>query len=190
MAPILATIEPTTATAGATWTWSTSSSTYSVADGWTLSYAVLGAGKLTWDAAWVTESGETRTIVIPPASTAKLSAGRYEVTRIWTGSGTYAGRVDFEPCDPLTVAPDPTTAAPGDRVAFAEANLAAVEAAITARLKGDEPEEYTIGGRSVRKIDLKQLQAMRGALSAELWRLRNPGRAFRSMGARFSAPSA
>lgn len=190
MALILATIEPTTATAGATWTWSVSSSTYAAADGWALSYAILGTSKLLWDDAYVATSGETRTVTIPTTATAPFAAGRYEVTRIWTGSGTYANRVDFEPCDPLTVAANPTTAAPGDRVAFAEANLAAVEAAIAKRLKNDEPEEYTIGGRSVRKIDLKQLYAMRGSLSAELWRLRNPGRAFRSMGVRFSVPSA
>ena len=190
MAPILATTEPTTATAGATWTWTVSSSTYPVSEGWTLSYATLGAGKLSWDASWVTESGETRTIVVPTTSTAPLAAGRYERTRIWTGSGTYAGRVDFEPCDPLTVAANPSLAAPGDRVAFAEANLAAVEKAISARLAGDQPEEYAIGGRSVRKIELGELMAIRGKLSAELWRLRNPGRAFRSMGVRFSVPSA
>lgn len=189
MAPILATIEPTTATAGATWTWAISSSTYPIADGWALSYAVLGAGKLPWDDAWVTESGETHTVVVPATSTATLTAGRYELTRIWTGSGTYANRVDFEVCAPLTVAANPTTAAPGDRVAFAEANLAAVEKAISARLAGDQPEEYAIGGRSVRKIELGELMAIRGKLSAELWRLRNPGRAFRSMGVRFSQAS-
>lgn len=190
MAPILATTEPTTATAGATWTWSVSSSTYTAAEGWALSYAILGTSKLSWDAGYVTTSSETRTVVIPATATAVFAAGRYEVTRIWTGSGTYAGRVDLEPCDPLTVAANPTLAAPGDRISFAEANLAAVEKAITARLAGDQPEEYTIGGRSVRKIDLKQLQAMRGSLSAELWRLRNPGRAFRSTAVRFSVPSA
>lgn len=190
MAPILATTEPTTATAGATWTWAISSSTYSASEGWTLSYAIAGASTLLWSSGYATTSGETRTVVIPSTETAKFAAGRYEVTRIWTGSGTYAGRVYVEPCDPLTVAANPTLAAPGDRISFAEANLAAVEKAITARLAGDQPEEYTIGGRSVRKIDLKQLYALRGSLSAELWRLRNPGRAFRSMGVRFSVPSA
>lgn len=190
MAPITPTTEPTIATAGATWPWTVAPTTYPISEGWALSYAVVGAGKLLWDDAWVTDDGATHTVTVPYTATAALAAGRYEITRIWTGSSTYAGRVDLEPCPPLTVAPDPTTAAPGDRVLFAEANLAAVEKAITARLAGDQPEEYTIGGRSVRKIDLKQLQAMRGALSAEVWRLRNPGRAFRSMGVRFSVPSA
>jgi hypothetical protein len=190
MAPITATIEPTTATAGSTWIWTVESPTYPVSEGWALSYAILGGSKLLWSASYVANDGTTHTVTIPATITAAFTAGRYEVTRIWTGSSTYAGRVEFEACEPLNVAANPSLAAPGDRVAFAEANLAAVEAAITARLAGDQPEEYAIGGRSVTKMKIGELIAIRGKLSSELWKLRNPGVGNRTLAVRFSPASA
>lgn len=189
MAPIVPTSEPIAATAGATWTWTTSSSTYPVSEGWALSYVFAGASTLPWSTGYVTDDGATHTVTIPATVTALLSAGRYEVTRKWTGSATYADRIDLEALAPLAVAVNPLLVAPGDRVTFAEANLAAVEAAITARLAGDQPEEYAIGGRSVRKIDLKELRAMRTSLQSELWKARNPG-VVRQHVVRFSVPSA
>jgi hypothetical protein len=189
MAPITPSIEPTAATAGSTWLWTASSSDYPVSEGWALSYAILGSSKLTWVAGYVTNDGVTHTVTIPATVTTLFAAGRYEVTRIWTGSGTYAGKVYSESCPPLTVAADPSIASPGDRVAFAEANLWAVESAITARLAGDQPEEYAIGGRSVTKIPLTELFALRGQLSSELWKLRNPAAGNRTLAVRFSQAS-
>lgn len=173
MAPLLPRIEPTTVTAGSTWTWLLSSGTYPVSEGWTLSYAINGVSRLTWSAAYLAADGET--VTIPATATASIEAGTYELTRIWTGSGTYSGRRDTEACPALQVLHDPATVVAGDRVAFAEANLAAVEAAITARVSGDEPQEYTIGNRSVVKMPLNELLALRAKLRAELWALRNPG---------------
>ena len=137
MAPITPTIEPTTATSGSTWTWTAYSSDYPVSEGWALSYVITGVRSLVWSTGYVTNNGTTHTVVIPPAATLPLTAGRYEVTRIWTGSSTYAGIRYDEALPPLTVVADPVTAADGSRVTFAETNLAAVEAAITARLAGD-----------------------------------------------------
>lgn len=173
MAPILPRVEPTTVTAGSTWTWLLSSGTYPVSEGWTLSYALNGVSRLTWSSAWLAADGET--VTIPATTTATIAAGTYELTRIWTGSGTYAGRRDTEACPALQVLPDPATVVAGERVSFVEANLQAVEAAITARVAGDQPQEYTIGNRSVVKMTLGELLALRAKLRAELWALRNPG---------------
>jgi hypothetical protein len=154
-----------------------------------LSYAIAGKSALVWNSGWVTNDGSTFTVIVPFATTGALEAGRYEVTRIWTGSGTYSGVKYFERLDPLTIMPDASTAMPGDRTTFAEINLAYVEAAISARLSGDEPEEYTIGGRSVRKMTLADLKAMRATLQNELFRLRHPGTGYASLAVTFTRPS-
>ena len=185
MAPILPTIEPTEATAGSTWTWKILSSSYPVAEGWVLSYAVAGLSTLVWSAAWLAADGQTVTI---PAASTSLDPGRYEITRIWTGAGPYAGQKYTEALPTLAVAPNPSFAAPGDRVRFAEKALAYVEAALLGRYADDMPLEYTIGGRmggrSVRKMDLAELKRARIELQAELRKL--SGRTRRTVRIRFT----
>lgn len=188
MSRTLATTPPTTATAGDTWQWTASSPDFPVSEGWTLSYVIAGVSVLTWDASWVTDDGTEYTVEVPSTATAVLSPGRYEVTRVWTGTSTYAGQRFTETEAPLTVLADPGAVAPGDRVAFAETNLAAVQAAITARLAGDQPEEYTIGNRSVKRMSLAELYAMRTKLQDELRALRAPATPRRTIAVRFARP--
>lgn len=178
------------AIAGSTWTWTVSSAAYPISEGWVLSYRMAGSAVLAWSTSWISNDGTTHTVAIPYTTTAGLTPGRYEFSRVWVGAGTYSGQRFLEALDPLTVQADPTSAAPGERVAFAEAALAAVEAALTARFAGDEPEEYTIGNRSVRKMSLVDLQRTRAQLQTELWRLKNPGVGYRSLAVRFTQPSA
>jgi hypothetical protein len=189
MAPIIPLVEPTLATSGSTWKWTTASAAYPVSEGWALSYVIAGVRSLVWSTGYVANDGTTHTITIPPAATLPLLTGRYEITRVWTGSGTYSGVRYTEALPALTVLPDPATVQDGDRVTFAETNLAAVEAALTARLAGDQPEEYSIGGRSVKKISIPELRSMRTALQAELWKARNPG-VVRQRSVRFTVPCA
>lgn len=175
MAPVLPVGEPTEITAGSTARWSISSTVYSTGEGWVLSYALVGVATLVWSAGYVTSSGDTRTIVLPADATQYLPDGRYECTRIWTGTGDHAGERYTETLPAITVLPDPAQQVAGDRVAFAERNLGHVETAITARLAGDQPEEYQIGGRSVRRMALAELLRLRRDLQGELWRLRHQG---------------
>jgi hypothetical protein len=184
MAPPVPNIEPVQATAGSTWRWKWASATYPVSEGWTLSYSLNGVSRLTWSAGWVAADGAT--ITIPATSTAVIKAGRYELTRVWTGSGTYSGQVFTEPLDALTVTANPATVAAGVAVSFAETNLAAVKAAITARLAGDQPVEYSIGGRSVVKMSLLELQQVRVSLEAELRRINGQRR---TIAIRFTQPT-
>jgi len=176
MAPITPTIEPSSVTAGATWRWDMSSSTYP-SDTYTLSYAIRGRDALVWSAAWAVDTDGVWAVTIPAATTALITAGAYEITRVWTNGAV----VYLEQLPTLTVAPNPLTAAPGDRVAFAEANLAAVEKAITARLAGDQPEEYMIGGRSVKRMTLLDLKKTRRELQDEVFRLRSGGQTRRRL---------
>lgn len=188
MTVTIATEPPIEAVAGDTWQWTVTPSTYTVALGFTLAYRLAGASTLAWDARYVTTSGDTHTVTIPASATALLTPGRYELTALYTGSGAYAGQRFSEACPPVTVRPDPTQQAPGDRLAFAERNLAAVEAALTARLAGDQPEEYTIGNRSVRRMTTTELMRLREQLKAEVRSLRRPTMPRQTIGVRFTRP--
>lgn len=190
MAPTIPVGEPTSLVAGSTAKWTLSSGTYPVSEGWALSYAFNGASTLAWSSGYVTDDGSTFTVTLSASVTGKLTPGTYEATRIWTGSGSYAGEVYREPLDPILVVADPAQQGPGDRLAFAEVNLKHVEVAITTRLCGDEPEEYEIGGRSVTKMSLAELKKTRAELRSEVWRLRNPGKPYRQIAVRFTVPSA
>lgn len=175
MAPVVPTIEPTDVTAGSTWTWKMSSGIYPISEGWTLSYAIRGLAALAWSTSWISNDGSSFTIVIPPASTLPLKEGSYEFTRIWAGSGSYAGQTFYEQLPTLTVQADPVTAIAGARVPMVEQAYTAVKAAYYARLAGDEPEEYTIGGRSVRKMSISDLWKQLCILASRVTRLRNGG---------------
>lgn len=138
-----------------------------MAEGFSLSYAVLGASKLTWDATWVSSSVSTHTVTIPATATADLAAGRYEITRIWTGSSGTAGQVYTAKLSPLTVEANPATAGAGDRQTWEEKTLAVVEAVLSGRVT-DDIAMYQIGGRTVSKLPLQELVALRSSLRAAL----------------------
>ena len=130
-----------------------------------MSYAILGASRLNWDAAFVSSSGTDHTVTIAASATADLTAGVYEVTRIWTGSGTYANQVYTVPCPALTVLANPATAGAGDRQTWEEKTLAVVESVLEGRVT-DDILMYQIGGRTVSKIPLQELLSLRSSLRA------------------------
>lgn len=168
--------EPTTATAGNTWTWTKRFNSYAPTESggtWTLSYALAGSRTLDWDASWVTTSGNVWTITIP-ASKTSIPAGRYEWTAILTGGSGYAGQRFTPEWGVLTVTANPALLAPGDTVAFAETQLAMVESVLSGRITADV-EAYSIGGRQITTIPFAELWALRGRLRSEVWKLRNPG---------------
>lgn len=168
MAPTVPSREPTATVAGMTWSWTLASSTYPPSEGWTLSYSIVGPSVLGWDPVWVSTvpSGDYA-VTIPATATTGLLPGQYRVMRIWSrGAERYAEHVPR-----LLVTADPT--APVDSAQSAdERALAAVQAAIAARLAGDEPEEYTIGSHSVRRLSLQTLTQLEQRLRAAVWRAR------------------
>lgn len=163
MAPTIPTGEPTTVTAGSTWTWKLSHTTYPVSEGWALSYAINGVGKLAWSASYVASSGTDHTVTIPAANTADLPPGTYEFFRVWTGSGGTAGQVYTEALPRLAVLANPQTAGAGDRQSWEEKTLAVIETVLSGRIT-DDIAMYQIGGRTVSKIPFNELVAMRAAL--------------------------
>lgn len=184
MAPTVPTIEPETATAGDTWLWTYADGAYQLSEGWTLSYALAGASVLDWDSSWVAASGNVSTITVPATTTADLTPGSYEFSRIWTGSGTYAGRVHSVVLSRLTILPNPQTRAAGEGQTHAERTLAVLEAALEGRLT-DDIESYQIGGRAVSKIPVAELMTLRAKYRLEVWRGRHPGQAYPTAAVRF-----
>lgn len=187
MAETVGSGEPTTVTAGNTWTWTRSFASYAPSETggtWTLSYAILGAAKLVWDAAWVTTSGAIWTVTIPAASTATLPAGTYQWTAILTGGSGYAGQRFTPAAGVFTVAANPSKLNAGDTLSFAEKTLAVVEAALEGRLTADM-QSYSIGGRAVTAIPVSELFAIRNRLKTEVWRIQNPGKPLPGFAIRF-----
>lgn len=184
MAPTIPTIEPERVAAGDTWVWKYSDPDFPLTEGWALSYALAGAAVLAWTAGWGSASGNVTTVTIPAATTTDLTAGSYEFTRIWTGSGTYAGRVHTVALPRLTILANPQTRAAGDGQTHAERTLAVLEAALEGRLT-DDIEQYQIGGRAVSKIPVRELVALRATYRLEVWRQRHPGQAYPSAVVRF-----
>lgn len=185
MAAIIPTSEPTSLIAGATWQWTITSATYPLSEGWALSYTFPGPSAFTWSAGWATDDGATTTITIPAATTAILTGGTYRPVRIWTGSGAYNGEVRYEEVGAIVVQDNPTRQS--GVLSASERNLNAIVCALEARYRGDVPEEYTIGGRSVKKMSIEDLERQRTRYQAEVNALRSPTSTRRVL--RFVAPS-
>jgi hypothetical protein len=178
---VIPTTEPTTATAGATWQWQVSDPVFPAADGWVLSYAIRGPDAPAWEAGWVATADGVHTITISAAATAAWTAGRYELTRIWTLGSV----VHHRPVAPLAVAPNPATAAPGERVTHAARTLAVIEAALEGRVT-DDIQNYMIGSRQVIKIPVMELLRLRQHYRLEVYRERHPGKTAPPLLVRFS----
>lgn len=167
MAPTVPSYEPSEATAGDTWRWQITDTTYPTSEGYTLSYAINGASRLAWDSGYRSTTSNTHTITIPATATADLTAGTYELSRIWTGSGGSAGLVFTVRLGNLTVLANPATAGAGDRQSWEEKTLTVVEAVLSGRVT-DDIVMYQIGGRTVSKLPLQELLALRSSLRAAL----------------------
>jgi hypothetical protein len=179
--------EPTALTAGDSATWTFADVNYSSAT-FTLSYALIGTqDKLVWNPAWVTTKPDGSFLVfLPMTALANLCGGAYRFTRFLT-DGTTGLTTELAP---LTLAPNPALQDIGTSpAARLERDIAALTQAINARLCGDQPEEYAIGGMSVKKIPVDSLQRMRTSAQNALWRLTHPGQR-RQQVVRFTVPSA
>lgn len=164
MATTLPTFPPVAATAGDTWEWTDTNTTYPASDGWVVAYRFVGKSKLTWDASWASVSDNTTTLTIPATSTLLLSAGSYKVYAEYSLSGV-RHTVVYDPCQ---VAANPAMLQAGDTCSYAEILLPKVEEAITARMTGGAVAYYMIGSRQVGNIPLPELLALRAQLRMEV----------------------
>lgn len=185
MAPVVPTTEPTAARAGETWLWDIDYADYPRSEGWVLTYEVRGVARITLGAGLTTAYGEGWHVIVPATTTTDYPAGSYEFTAVLTGSGTYAGRVQYVPLERLVILPNLITAAAGDRLTWAERVLVDVEAALAARAKGDNPEFYAVDGTSVKSMSTADLNAWRLKLTQEIASLRAPQQFGRQINHRF-----
>ena len=173
------TIEPTSAAAGDTWTWSRAFPDYPASE-YTLSYAIRGVTRLDWDSDWVTTSGDGFVVTIPAASTVDLGAGTYRwvanVTDIATGLERWTAGSGI-----LTVTPNYDAYGDGDAQTHNEKMLALIESALEERVTGvadggrGTVENYAVEGRQVSLIPTEQLNILRNKYRRAVWKERNPG---------------
>lgn len=164
--------EPTLLRAGDSWRWDRTFADYPVSEGWVLSYAFLSlsdataAGKLTWDANWVTDDGITFSVAIPATATATLSAGAWR----WAAFVTLDDDRFTAAEGTVQVESNLATAAAGAEVTWASEMLAVVRAEIQARINGtgSAHEGYTIGDRALNKMSMAELNKMEASLSARV----------------------
>jgi hypothetical protein len=151
-------------------------------EGWTYKFHANGPTTRLDVAATTNADGQSFDIVIPAdvsslttPTIASLPAGRYQWAERLTNTNTH------EVVDPnldslqLVVEADVSTASAGAFISHIERSLPIIEAAIEGRLTADI-ETYTLAGRMVSKIPIKELLVLRGHYRAKLFQLKNPGR--------------
>ena len=96
----------------------------------------------------------------------------------WVARLTLGGVVYDADAGSLVVMPNLAVEAASDQRSHAERMLAAVEAELQARIDGtgSAHDAYAIGGRSIQKLKVPELMALRAKYSSEVARERNGGR--------------
>lgn len=165
------TTEPTTFAAGETVEWTKSIADYASTDGWTLIYSIRGPSVFA-DVTATGNSDGSYSISIPVSTTTGLSAGTYK----WASHAYKAGPpiLRYAIARGVIVVTQDLTAATTVKSHAAQA-LEVIEAALTGRLTSDM-QSYAIAGRSILKIPINELYALRAKYRAELWKERNPKR--------------
>lgn len=166
MTPPIPSIEPTSFVAGDTVKWTKALSDYSPADGWVLSYILRGVTGAP-PTVTVTSNTSDYSVVIAAVDTAALAAGTY----LWDAFVKKSGEryaVDSGVITVLQNIESGTTAI----LSEAATNLPLVQAAIKARLTG-QATSYSINGRALQYIPLKELYTIRALLMREIRRERN-----------------
>lgn len=179
MAPTTPTGEPAEIVAGDSVRWRIVDHTdYPQSEGWVLHYRLVGVSALESPditAVWQT-TGDDKDhwlVTLATSATDALAAGRYNLVKRFVGSGAHAGREETigsdgklsGPAFVVAVKADPRTAIAGDFQTHAEKTLALIEAVLEGRITTDL-ESYTIAGRAVSKISVRDLYALRGKYAA------------------------
>lgn len=174
MAPTIPVGEPTSVTAGDSWVFKQSFAEYPVSEGWTLAYAFAGPGEIVTATSEVTDDGSATYTVTIPAARTDIPVGTYRWVATMTGTGSYAGQRYtvragmVEVCANVAAAESETLWDPDEKL------LAAIDAVIYGRVT-DDVQEVTIGGRSIVKIPIAELFAIKARLERRVFMLRNGG---------------
>lgn len=137
------------------------------ASSWTLKYRLI-AGDVD-STITATEDGDSYEVEIPPATTAAIVTETVGRLVGWVTDGTDRHYV-YDAT--VRVRPNIETATATNLKTHAVRTLAVIEAALENRLTADM-ESYSIDGRQVTKIPIKELRRLRGLYAAEVWREQN-----------------
>ena len=202
MAPVTPTGEPADLVIGDSWRWRIPDhADYPNSESWTLEYDFVGVGILL--VANITIAFQTSgddqdhwLVTVAAATTAAIDDGRYDLFKRFVGSGTHAGRTETIGRDgklggapfSVSVREDPRVATAGLFQSHAEKTLALINTALEGRLTKDF-ESYQIAGRSISKIPVRDLYALRSRYAAAV-RQERTGRIGRKVEVEFSTVGA
>ena len=169
----IATTEPEYFVAGDTVKWKKTLADYKASDGWTLSYALRGAGTVNITAS---PSGADHQVDIAAATTAGYTVGTYSFSayvtkaaeRYTVGSGYIEIKKNLATATTFT-----------DRLLTLQADVDAINAWLG---KNYSFASYSIGGRSLNKYTIADLYMLRGRLQSELQNLKDAEKIRRGLG--------
>jgi hypothetical protein len=139
--------------------WTESDSNYPASDGWNIYYVLVNASKrITFNSA---ADGDDHDFDITAATTAAWTPGQYTYQR-YVSDGT--DRVTLTRGS-VEIKPDFTTAS--DQRSDSQKKLDAIEAIIENRASLDQ-QSYTIAGRSITRLDIKDLLYFRDYYAAKV----------------------
>lgn len=168
LAPTVPSGFPTEFRAGDTVKFTYSHPDFPTADSWVLSFtfAPIAEPEPRFDSqvGWITVANNEWTVTIPASSTAPLPAGAYG----WAAFATLAGERYTAATGTTVVLANLATVTQGQLQSDNALLLARVTDEIKARITGTggAHDSYTVHGRQLNKIPLKDLMSMRGALIA------------------------
>ena len=160
--------EPTRLVAGQTWRWSRDDlvDSYPASDGWTLKYHMISAADVFVITAHAVDDGFL--VDEAPATTGTRSVGVYgfvaEVSDEKDIFSVGTGKIE--------VFANPRSQIKADPRSHAEKALALIEAALEGRITRDQ-EEFSIDGRSIKRIPASELAALRDRYQRKVDRERN-----------------
>lgn len=169
----IATTEPEYFVAGDTVKWKKTLADYKASDGWTLSYALRGAGTINLTA---TASGADHQVDVTAAASAAYKVGIYSfnayVTKAAERYTVGSGYIEIK--ENLATAATFT-----DRLLTLQADVDAINAWLG---KNYSFASYSIGGRSLNKYTIADLYMLRGRLQSELQNLKDAEKIRRGKG--------
>lgn len=175
MEPVVPTRFPPTFSAGTTFKVDRWFEDYASSD-FTYTLYLAGAAILNVEAT-PDPDGVTFHVVLSAAQTATLNTTAQPAPYSYVErlSDPVTGEVYDVGVGRIMVGPNLATVAAGAMVSFEEQTLNAIEATLQGRITSDI-EQYSIAGRSITKIPIRELLQLRGQYRALVWKQRNPGK--------------
>lgn len=168
---------------GDTWQWAITLADYPPSDGWSLTYALRGAGTIDLEATAL--DALTFLVTANAWDTKPLPSGPYQFAAIATRIFSGTQRRATVRTGVIQVATDLAAAAAGAVISPAEQMLTQIQAVLQGRATADV-ESYQIAGRALTKIPMHELLALETIYAARVWRERHPRAAFPVRRTRFA----